>query len=213
MGKSEIEQFLNYLVTQRHLSASSQSQALNAIIFMYKHILGIKTEWLDKLVRVKRKKFLPVVLSVSEVRNVLSHMKGIPKLMAELIYGTGLRVNECVQLRIKDIDFELKTITVRQGKGGKDRATLLPEKLIPELGNHLLKVIEMHKTDCLKGAGHVPLPGALYKKYPKASQSIGWQYLFPSKKIQEWPQTQQFVRWYSSPSTPQKAFKKALEKT
>jgi len=213
MGKNEIEQFLNYLVTQRHLSASSQSQALNAIIFMYKNILDIETGWLDKLIRVKRKKSLPTVLSITEVRDVLSHMSGITKLMAELIYGAGFRVNECVQLRIKDIDFELKTVTVRQGKGGVDRCTLLPEKLIPALRTHLLKIVEQHKNDCLKGAGFVPLPGALYKKYPKAAQSIGWQYLFPSKKVQVWPKTQQWVRWHCSATTPQKAFKKALDKT
>ncbi|MCW8930497.1 MAG: phage integrase N-terminal SAM-like domain-containing protein [Gammaproteobacteria bacterium] len=108
MGKNEIEEFLNYLVIQRHLSASSQSQALNAIIFMYKHIFDTKTEWLDNLVRVKRKKFLPVVLSISEVRDILGHMCGITKLMAKLIYCTGLRVSECVQLRIKDILFKLE---------------------------------------------------------------------------------------------------------
>jgi len=213
MGKVEIEAFLNYLVAKRHLSASSQSQALNALFFMYKHVLEIRPDWLDNLARAKRKKSLPVVLSVNEVRDVLSNMSNIPKLMAELIYGTGMRVNECTQLRIKDIDFDLKTITVRSGKGAKDRTTILPGRLTKPLQQHLLQVLKRHKNDCLQGAGFTPLPGALYKKYSKAAQSIGWQYVFPSTVIRIWPQTGQKVRWHCSASTPQRAFKSALEKT
>ena len=140
-------------------------------------------------------------------------MSSTAKLMANLIYGTGMRVNECVQLRIKDIDFDLKTITVRSGKGAKDRTTILPGCLINPLQQHLLLVIKRHKHDCLQGAGYVPLPGALYKKYPKAGQSIGWQYVFSSTVIRVWPQTGQKVRWHCSASTPQRAFKYALEKT
>lgn len=213
LGKTEVEQFLNDLVKNRHLSASSQSQALNAIIFMYKQVLEVDIGWLDNLVRAKRPQFLPTVLSVQEVREVLSHMDGTPKLMAELIYGTGMRVSECTQLRIKDIDFGLRTITVRQGKGAKDRNTLLPQRLIQPLQRHLLKVMGLHKDDCLKGAGYVPLPGALYKKYPKAAQSVGWQFVFPSAVIRSWPKTGQKVRWHCSNSTPQKAFRAALEQT
>ena len=213
LGKLELEQFLNYLVRNKHLSASSQSQALNAIIFMYKQVLEIDLGWLDNLVRAKRKQFLHTVLSVQEVRDVLSHMTGTPKLMAELIYGTGLRVSECTQLRIKDIDFDLRTIIVRQGKGGKDRTTLLPLRLVNPLQRHLLRVMGQHKDDCLKGAGYAPLPGALYKKYPKAAQSIGWQYVFPSSVIRVWPRTGQKVRWHCSNTTPQKAFRFALRKT
>lgn len=213
MGKSEIETFLNYLVTRRHLSASSQSQALNAIIFMYKHVLEVEPGWMENLARAKRKRFLPTVLSANEVRELLNHMQGTTRLMAELIYGTGMRVNECSQLRIKDIDFDMKTITVRQGKGGKDRTTLLPHSLLQPLRQHILKVMEQHKKDCLKGAGYAPLPDALYKKYPKAGQSVGWQYVFASTALRRWPKTGQMVRWHCSASTPQRAFKKALEKT
>jgi integron integrase len=213
MGKVELEAFLNYLVTQRHLSASSQSQALNALFFMYKHVLEIEPGWLDNLARVKRKQFLPTVLSANEVREVLTKMIGTPKLMAKLIYGTGMRVSECTQLRIKDIDFDLKTITVRHGKGGKDRTTLLPKKLVDPLQEHLLGVLSRHKDDCLTGAGYVPLPGALYKKYPKAARSLGWQYVFASSAIRLWPRTGQNVRWHCSASTPQRAFRRALEDT
>ena len=213
MGKKEIESFLNYLVTKRRLAASSQSQALNALIFMYKHVLEMEPGWMDNLVRAKRKQFLPTVLSVSEVREILSHMSGTPKLMAELIYGTGMRVNECTQLRIKDIDFGLKTITIRDGKGGKDRTTMLPERLIKPLQAHLLKVMTLHKDDVLQGAGFTPLPGALYKKYPKAGQSVGWQYVFPSAVTRPWAPTGQMVRWHCSASTPQRAFKQGLALT
>lgn len=211
LDKQHVETFLNYLVAQRRLSASSQSQALNAIIFMYKQVLEQDFGWLDGLVRAKRKRFLPTVLSVDEVRSILNLMSGTPKLMAELIYGTGMRVNECTQLRVKDVDFSMKTIMVRQGKGGKDRMTLLPEKLIEPLQQHLIKVTTLHKEDCLKGAGFTPLPGALYKKYPKIGQSIGWQYIFPSATIRNWPPTGQKVRWHCSASTPQRAFKRALQ--
>lgn len=212
MGKEHLEAFLNYLVTKRRLSASSQAQALNALVFMYKNVLDKEIPWLDNLIRAKRKQFLPTVLSVREVRAVIDHMKGTPRLMAELIYGAGLRVNECVQLRIKDIDFDLKTLTVRQGKGGKDRSTILPERSIQPLQGHLIKVIDQHKGDCLRGAGYAPLPGALYKKYPKAGRSLGWQYVFPSVKIRVWPPTNQYVRWHCSARTPQRAFKTALQK-
>jgi integron integrase len=213
MGKPEIEAFLNYLVLKRHLSASSQSQALNAIFFMYKQVLEVETDWLGNFARVKRKQFQPTVLSINEVRSVFSNMQGTTRLMAELIYGTGMRVNECAQLRIKDIDFDMKTITARHGKGGVDRVTILPERLIRSLQQHLAKVIERHKVDCLNGAGFVPLSGALYKKYPKAGRTLGWQYVFASTTIRTWSQTGQKVRWHCSASTPQRAFKAALQQT
>ncbi len=154
---------------------------------MYKQVLQVDFGWLDKLDRAKRKEHLPTVLSIGEVREILDKMKGTTRLMAALIYGTGLRINECVQLRVKDLDFDLRTITVRSGKGGKDRATLLPNSLVKPLQTHLISIYKLHKEDGLKGAGFVPLPGALHKKYPKAAQSIGWQYVFPSAVIRKWP--------------------------
>lgn len=163
--------------------------------------------------RAKHKQFLPTVLSFNEVREILSHMSGTTKLMAELIYGTGMRVNECVQMRIKDVDFGMKTITVRQGKGGKDRTTMLPERLHKSLQAHILTVMTLHKDDVLRGAGYAPLPGALYKKYPKAGQSVGWQYVFPSAVTRVWSPTGQTVRWHCSASTAQRAFKAALQHT
>ena len=208
-----MEAFLNYLVTHRRLSASSQSQALNALLFLYRQVLEMEPGWLDNLERVKRKHFLPTVLTVKEVREVLGMMKGMTRLMAALIYGTGMRISECTQLRIKDIDFEAKTITVRSGKGGKDRVTLLPERLQGPLHQHVLRRLQQHKQDSLRGGGYVPLLGALYKKYPKAAQSPGWQFVFPSMVERIWPVTGQRVRWHCSNSTVQRAFKRALAGT
>jgi integron integrase len=213
LGKNHIEQYLNYLVTDRRLSASSQSQALNALIFLYRQVLDIDPGWLDKLERVKQKQFLPTVLTENEVRLIFSYMSGITKLMAGLIYGTGMRVNECVQLRIKDVDFDSNIITIRSGKGGKDRTTLLPERIRAPLQRHILQVMQQHKQDCLRGSGFVPLPGALDRKYPNAAQLPGWQFVFPSSVQRLYPLTGKLVRWHCSTRTLQKAFKDALMDT
>ena len=162
LGKTHAQAFLNYLVTDRRLATSSQSQALNALVFMYEHVLQMDPGWLDNLERAKRKQYLPTVLSTQKVREILAQMMGTIRLMAALIYGTDIRVNECVQLRVKDIDFDLRTVTLRSGKGGKDRVTLLPVRLVEPLLAHLLRVFEQNKTDCLKEAGFAPMPGALY---------------------------------------------------
>ena len=129
---------------------------------------------------------------------------------AELIYGTGLRVNECMTLRVKDVDFDLRTITVHAGKGYKDRATVMPQVLIPDLRMHLTKVAQLHKADVLKGNGYAPMPNALYVKYPSASQSMAWQYFFPSSRQRPWQNTGQLARWHASPSTLRRAFKQAV---
>lgn len=176
---------------------------------MYKHVLELDPGWLDDLDRPKKRPSMPTVLSTNQVRNVLDRMSGMPGLIANLIYGTGMRINECIQLRVKDIDFESSTIMVRHGKGGKDRVTILPQSLVEPLRAHLLQVLSMYRQDSLRGAGFAPLPGALYRKYPRASQSFSWQFVFPSTKTRSWPVTGQTVRWHCSPSTPQKAFKAA----
>lgn len=129
--------------------------------------------------------------------------------MAELIYGTGMRIGECVTLRVKDIDFDHRSITVRAGKGNKDRTTLMPEALIPDLHNHLTNVAQLHKSDVLRGNGFAPMPNALYKKYPSASQLLGWQFVFPSKVVRPWRDTHRQARWHCWPSTLRKAFKQA----
>jgi integron integrase len=139
-------------------------------------------------------------------------MQGTTRLMAELLYGAGLRVTECVTLRIKDLDFRAGTITVRSGKGAKDRTTLMPSSLKQALQQRLLRVLVLHKQDVLAGRGHVPLPGALHRKYPNASRSIAWQFVFPSRVVRPCPETGKRLRWHASEATIQRAFKQALER-
>jgi integron integrase len=210
MSQRDIETYLNHLATKKHVSGSTQSAALNAIAFLYREVLDQDLPGLDKLRRVKRKQNIPVVMSIDEVSATFERMKGTPRLMAELIYGTGMRISECVTLRIKDIDFDNRAVTVRAGKGNKDRVTLLPERLIPALRNHLLKVAQLHKSDLLNGNGYVPMPNALYQKYPSASCSLGWQFVFPSTMIRPWRDTGKFARWHCSPSTLRRAFREAV---
>lgn len=210
LGKADLERFLNHLVNQRKVSASTQSQALNALVFMYREVLETDPGWMDGLRRLQRKTRLPVVLSTHEVRRVFDKMSGMPKLMAELLYGSGLRVSECATLRVKDIDLDAGTILVRSGKGNKDRITVLPEFCKKSLSKQLLFVANQHKNDTLRGAGYAPMPNALYRKYPSASQTLGWQYVFPSSVIRPWHDDKRLVRWHTSTSTVQKAFKQAI---
>jgi len=209
MGQQEIEAYLNHLASKRNVSASTQSSALNAIAFLYRIVLKIEMPNLDNLRRIKRYRTIPVVMSQQEVKATIDRMNGTTRLMAELIYGTGLRINECMTLRVKDIDFDLHSITVRAAKGNKDRVTLLPESLIPLLRSHLLKIAQLHKSDVLKGNGYAPMPNALYKKYPSASQSLSWQYVFPSSLVRPWHEMGKMVRWHASPSTLRRAFRRA----
>lgn len=210
MSQKEIEAYLNHLANKQSVSASTQAAALNAIAFLYRQVLKTDMPDLVNLRRIKRHQLIPVVMSSQEVEATLSRMRGTTRLMAELIYGTGLRINECMTLRVKDIDFDLRSITVRAGKGCKDRATLLPKALMAELRTHLTKVAQLHKSDLLQGNGYVPMPNALYKKYPSASQSLSWQFVFPSSKIRPWRDTGKMVRWHASPSTLRRAFKRAV---
>lgn len=212
MGQKEIEAYLNHMAAKRRVSASTQSGALNAIAFLYRSVLKMEIPDLDNLRRIKRYKTIPVVMSRQEVEATFSRMSGTTRPMAELIYGTGLRINECMTLRVKDIDFDLRSITVRAAKGNKDRATLLPAALISELRNHVTKVAQLHKSDLLQGNGYAPMPNALYKKYPSASKFLAWQFVFPSTIVRPWLNTGQIARWHASPSTLGRAFKHAATK-
>lgn len=213
MGQQEIEAYLNYLASTRRVSASTQSSALNAIAFLYRVVLKGKMPELSQLRRIKRHKTIPVVMSTREVKETIERMNGTTRLMAELIYGTGLRINECMTLRVKDVDFDLNTITVRAAKGNKDRVTLLPQSIIPAFRQHLLKIAQLHTADKLRGNGHVPMPNALYKKFPSASKSLSWQYVFPSSQIRPWHEMGKRVRWHASPSTLRRAFKRAANQS
>jgi len=210
LGADAITAFLNHLASIERVSASTQSQALNALIFLYRHVLGSDPGWLAKLERVKRKQFIPTVLSVDEVRGVLALLTGATRIMASLIYGTGMRVMECMQLRVKDIDFRLRTITIRSGKGGKDRTVPLPRQLENPLQQHMLRVLAAHKRAVSRGAGFAPMPYALSRKYPSAARAAGWQYVFPSSVERQDSATARRVRWHASPSTLQRAFREAL---
>lgn len=211
MAANEIASFLNHLANDRQVSASTQSIALNAIVFLYDSVLEMPVGRLAGLKRVQRRKRLPVVLSVDEVRSILNNMDNATcKLMAQLIYGAGLRVSECIGLRVKDIDFDTRTLTARNAKGGKDRTTILPAQLVEPLQKHLLKVAQLHASDITKGGGYAAMPGALYRKYPSASRSLAWQFAFPSKNMRPWNNPYQFVRWHMADTTVQRAFKVAL---
>ena len=183
MGESEIRAFLTHLATERHVSASTQNQALSALLFLYRRILGKEIPWIEELERPQRPERLPVVLTPSEVRALLSRMSGTTRLMAALLYGSGLRRIECCRLRVKDIDFERREILVRDAKGQKDRTTLLPARLLKPLAHHLELARRQHERDVREGAGYVELPYALARKYPSAPRDRGWQWVFPATRI------------------------------
>jgi integrase len=166
MGSHEVELFLNHLARDRQVSASTQTIALNAIVFLYNDVLEKSLGQMTGLKRVQRQHRIPVVLTVDEVKATFDAMTGTCQLMAQLLYGAGLRVSECIGLRVKDIDFGAKTLTVRDGKGGKDRTTLLPSQLIERLQKHLVMVAQLHSSDIAKGGGYAAMPNALYRKYP-----------------------------------------------
>jgi integron integrase len=212
MGKSQIESFLSHLAVDDKVSASTQRQALNAIVFLYRHILEKPIEGDIAPVRAKRLPRVPVVLTQGEVWRVLSFMNGTHRLMAGLLYGSGLRLMECVRLRVQDLDFERGLIYVRAAKGDKDRATLFPKTLQDEIKTHLEKVRALHDRDLVEGHGEVYLPEALSRKYPKASKEFRWQYLFPSKNISKDPRTGAWRRHHVLESGLQKAVKTAVEK-
>ncbi len=173
MGAPEVAAFLTHLATVGRVAASTQNQALSALLFLYREVLGIELPWMENMQRAKRSQKLPVVLTVNEVRMLLAHMEGLDWLMASLLYGTGMRLMACVRLRVKDLDFEMKQITVRNGKGGKDRVTMLPEPMKGPLREHLRRVEAIHEQDLDAGLGAVYLPYALERKYPNANREWG----------------------------------------
>ena len=182
MGRPEIEAFLNHLAVESTVSPSTQRTALNALMYLYSKYYNRDPELLS-FSYAKPTRRLPTVLTHEEAKAILAHLTGTARLIAELLYGSGLRLQECITLRVKDIDFALNTITVRQGKGDKDRTTLLPTSLREQLQNQVQKVLAIHKQDLADGCGEVYMPHALERKYPNAAASPGWQYLFPSTRI------------------------------
>lgn len=182
MGSAEIEAFLTHLAVDEHVAASTQNQAYSALLFLFREVLQKEFSFPLQALRAKKPKRLPTVLTRDEVQQVFAHLSGLYLLMARLLYGSGLRLMECLRLRVKDIDFHYRTITVRDAKGEQDRITILPESLIEPLQDHLRIVKRTHEEDLAKGYGAVYLPYALERKYPHANQEWGWQYVFPANR-------------------------------
>jgi integron integrase len=196
--EKKVVEFLNHLVNDKNVASSTQNQALCAIAFLYKQVLKKPLGILEELTYSKKYKTLPVVLTRAEVRQIVQHLQGAAKLMVQLMYGTGLRISECQRLRVLDVDFGNALIQVRNGKGRKDRITLLPNSLEEALSIQIKKVEHLHQKDRLNGQSNVPMPKALSVKYPNAAKQLKWQYVFPSRKIATDPRTGQQVRYHQS---------------
>ncbi len=210
MGAPEIREFLAHLAGEKRVSASTQNQALSAILFLYREVLHIDLDPI-LLSTAKRPEHIPTVLTPQEVRLVLDRLDGVWKLMAQLLYGSGLRLMECVRLRVKDLDFEYKTITVRDGKGEKDRLVPLPDSVVSDLRRQIERVRLLHEEDLAAGDGEVYLPYALAEKYPNAARELGWQYLFPAVRRSLDPRAGRERRHHIDPSGLQRAVRQAAQ--
>ena len=210
MGASEVTQYLTHLAINRKVAASTQNQAFSALLFLYREVLKQPFELLEGVPRAKKQSKLPVVFTKEEARAVLQYLEGSKWLMASLLYGSGLRLMECLRLGVKDIDFGYGQIVVRDGKGQKDRVTVLPESLKQPLQRHLVKVKGLHERDLEEGFGEVYLPTALERKYPKASREWGWQYVFPGSKRSKDPRSGHMRRHHVDESVLQDAVRSAI---
>lgn len=212
MGSPEIEAFLTHLAVQQRVAAATQNQALCALLFLYREVLRQEVDAAIEAVRAKKPRRLPVVLTRDETNRVIRQLWGPHQLMAQLLYGSGLRLMECVRLRVKDLDFGQHQIIVRDGKGQKDRVTMLPASLIKPLQAHLVRVKALHHDDLAEGYGAVYLPFALERKYPNANREWAWQYVFPARERSADPRSGQIRRHHTDPTGLQKAVKRAVTK-
>jgi len=210
MGAAEVEAFLSDLAVRRDVSASTQNQALAALLFLYKQVLKQDLPWLGEVVRAKKPARLPVVLSIQEVQQILSLLEGEVGLVTRLLYGAGLRLMEALRLRVKDVDFARNELIIRDGKGQKDRVTVLPVSVIEPLRHHLARVRVMHQQALAEGGGDVYLPDALSRKYPKAPWEWGWQYVFPAAGLSVDPRSGAVRRHHLDEKRVQRAFKRAV---
>lgn len=210
LGAADVEAFLTHLAVAGKVAASTQNQAKSALLFLYREVLEMQLPWLDNITQAKAPKRLPVVLTVSEVQAVLSRLSGSHLLIASLLYGSGMRLMEAVRLRVKDVDFSRNEIIVREGKGFKDRVTMLPTAVVAGLKQHLVKVKALHDEDLAHGFGEVYLPFALDKKYPNAGREWGWQYVFPSKNLSVDPRSGFTRRHHLDEKGVQRAMKQAV---
>jgi integron integrase len=209
----KIVAFLNHLTENRNVAASTQNQALCSLIFFYEHILNINIGSLSNLRYASKKTNLPVVLSENEAQIILNHLSGVNKLIVSILYGSGLRISECLRLRILDLDFDYHQIQIRNSKGNKDRVSILPESITGELKNQINKVGMLHRKDISRGFGNILLPNALAIKYPAASSELKWQYLFPSRKIGKDPRTGFCHRYHQSAQAVNRKIKQGVHKS
>ncbi len=209
LGKAEVEAYLTHLAVNRSVSPSTQNQALNAILFLYRHVLEIELPWLEEVVRATPRKRIPVVLSREEIRALFGLLQAPHDRIAGLMYGSGLRVNEALRLRVKDIDFERRELIVRSGKGDKDRVTVLADRCVAGLREQVGKALDIAKSDRDRGRGGVLLPYALARKYPNAQFEPAWQYVFPAARLSRDPQTGRWGRHHVLDQSVQRAVKKA----
>lgn len=211
MGAPEIERFLTHLAVKGKVSASTQNQALSALLFLYREVLGVTLPWMDDIPRAKKPRRLPVVLTRREVQVLLAEMSGVHWLMTSLLYGTGMRLMECVRLRVKDVDFERRELLIRHGKGGKDRRTMLPGSLVEPLQRQLAEARRLHANDLHAGFGRVWLPDALARKYRNSNIEWSWQYVFPASKRSHDPRDGVVRRHHVDESGLQRAVKRARQ--
>ncbi len=213
VDSSDFKNFISHLALKKRVSASTQNQAFNAILFFFRYVLGKDAGNISDAVRAKRGQKLPVVFSVAEIKRLLDCLTDRDLLIAGLIYGAGLRLMELARLRVKDVDMDLNTLTIRSGKGDKDRTTILPAAVKEQLKNHLAEVKKMHERDLSHGHGEVHLPDALNKKYPKAGKEWAWQYVFPANNISVDPRSGKVARHHISDTAIQKMIKSAIKKS
>jgi len=211
-GEKKIEAFLTDLAVRGNVSASTQNQAMNALVFLYKKALKLPLDDEINAVRAKKKVNVPVVMTTEETARVITLTTGTSQLVVKLMYGSGLRISEAIRLRVQDIDYDLKTTTVRSGKGAKDRITTFPLSIIPFLRDHLTKVKNIHENDLAKGYGEVYMPYALARKYPNAAKEWGWQYVFPARTLSTDPRSGVTRRHHVDPSVINKTIKAAVLK-
>jgi integron integrase len=206
-AEAKMEAFLSDLAVNQHVAPATQNQAMNALVFLYKRVLEQPLEGKIDALRAEQKVHVPVVLTREEVASVISLLEGTPQLVVKLLYGSGLRIMEAMRLRIKDVDFAMKQVTVRSGKGDKDRVTTFPASLTPLLQNHLARVKTLHQQDLAAGLGEVYLPHALNRKYPNVAREWGWQYIFPAREVSVDPRGGVKRRQHVDPSVINRAIK------
>jgi integron integrase len=212
LGEKAMREFLSYLAVDRNVTASTQSQALAALLFLYVEVLREPVPWIADVIRARRPHRLPVVMTREEVRAVLRMMKGPSRLVALMLYGSGLRLMEALRLRVKDIDFGLNQVTVRGGKGDRDRVTMLPAAVRAELEGHLAGVRRLHERDLAAGAGRTILPHALARKYPNAASELAWQWVFPARRMAVDPKTRERYRHHLHETVVQREMHDAVKR-